>query len=51
MSPYKCVGNKLMHKKDGEWSLKQTCESKENCIKAMRLLYGIEGGMVPRSKK
>ncbi len=40
--PYKCIGNKLMHKKGGKWSLKQTCESHEKCLKAAGLLYAID---------
>lgn len=40
--PYKLVGNKIMHKKDGKWSIKQKCSSRENAIKALRLLYAIE---------
>jgi len=40
--PYRCDGNKLMHKKDGKWTLKQTTKSHANCVKAMGLLYAVE---------
>ena len=49
--PYKVVGKKVMHKKGGVWKVKQTCKSNANAKKAMRLLYGIEGGMTPRNRK
>lgn len=49
--PYKVVGNKVMHQKGGKWSVKQTCTSPANAKSAMRLLQGIEHGMVPRKKK
>jgi len=49
--PYKVIGNRVMHKKGGKWSTKQTCGSHEAANAAMRLLYGIEHGMKPRSKK
>ncbi len=42
MSPYKCEDNKLMHKKGGVWSVKQTCKNHEACVKAMGLMYAIE---------
>ncbi len=50
MSPYKCEGNKLMHKKDGKWSIKQVCTSHEKCVKAMGLLYGLESGDIKKSE-
>ncbi len=40
--PYKCNGNKLMHKKGGEWSVKQVCGSHAACLKAAGLLYAID---------
>jgi len=49
--PYKVVGNKVMHFKNGKWSVKQTCKSPANAKKAMNLLRGVEHGMVPRKKK
>jgi hypothetical protein len=49
--PYKIVGNKVMHQKDGKWSTKQTCQSHANAVKAVRLLRGVEHGMIPRRKK
>jgi len=49
--PYKISGKNILHKKGKSWTIKQRCSSVENAKKAMRLLYGIEGGMKPRSKK
>ncbi len=51
--PYRCDGNKLMHKKNGEWSVKQTCTSHANCLKAAGLLYALEANpdMKLKSKK
>jgi len=46
--PYKVVGNKVMHYKNGKWSVKQTASSHENAIKAVKLLHGIEHGMKSR---
>lgn len=53
MSPYDwkkvgdkfCVFNQDTKKKEG------CSKTKEECIAHMRLLYGIEGGMVPRDQK
>jgi len=47
--PYKVEGNKVLHFKDGKWKVKQTCESPAAAKRAMRLLYGIEHGMKPKS--
>jgi hypothetical protein len=44
--PYKIVGNKVMHKKGGRWSVKQTCKSHANAIKALGLLEGLEKGTI-----
>jgi hypothetical protein len=50
--PYKTVGNKVMHFKNGKWSVKQTCSSPANAKKAMSLLEGIEhGNLKPTGKK
>ncbi len=51
--PYRCENNKLMHKKDGEWSVKQTCKSHASCLKAAGLLYALENkpNMKIKSKK
>lgn len=46
--PYKIEGNKVMHFKNGKWSVKQTCSSAKNAKAAVRLLYGVEGGMKPK---
>ena len=40
--PYKIVGRKVMHKKAGRWSVKQTAKSKENAVKTVRLLRYLE---------
>ena len=49
--PYKIVGKKVYHKKGGKWSVKQTCKSVANAKKAIRLLRGIEHGMIPKARK
>jgi len=49
--PYKVIGKNLMHKKGGKWTVKQHCESHLSALSAMRLMQGIEHGMVPRSSK
>jgi hypothetical protein len=49
--PYKIVGNKVMHKKGDKWTVKQTCKSHENAVKAVRLLQGVEHGMKPRKRR
>ena len=49
--PYKRIGRKIYHKKNGKWSVKQTATSIENAKAAMRLLEGIEHGMKVRKKK
>jgi hypothetical protein len=42
--PYKRVGKKILHFKNGKWSVKQVATSVENAIKSMRLLEAIEHG-------
>jgi len=42
--PYKVIGNKVYHKKNGRWKVKQTCKSAANAKKAVNLLRGIEHG-------
>jgi len=49
--PYKRVGNKVMHKKGGKWSVKQTTSSEENAKSAIRLLNAVEHGLKPTGKK
>jgi len=49
--PYKRIGRKVMHKKGGKWKVKQTCKSEAAAKSAIRLLYGVEHGMVPRKKR
>jgi hypothetical protein len=45
--PYKVVRNKVMHQVGGKWSVKQTCSSHANAVKAVGLLhmkgYGSKG--------
>ena len=49
--PYKVVGNKVMHKKGGKWSTKQTCGSHEAAVDAMQLLQGIKHGWKPTGRR
>ena len=49
--PYKREGKKILHKKDGKWSVKQTAKSVESAKSAMRLLQGIEHGWEPTEKR
>jgi hypothetical protein len=50
--PYKRVGNVIYHKKDGDWSVKQTATSEANAIRALKLLEGIESGSItPKDMK
>lgn len=49
--PYKRVGNKIMHKKGGKWSVKQTAGSAEKAKSALRLLNAVEHGWKPTGKK
>lgn len=37
--PYKRQGNKVMHYKNGRWSVKQKCSSPSNAMAAIRLLH------------
>ena len=48
--PYKVMGKKVMHFKNGKWSVKQTCSSPANAKKAVNFLRGLEHGMVPKKK-
>lgn len=49
--PYKVEGNKVMHEKNGKWSVKQTCKNHEAAMSAMRLLQGIDHGWKPDKQK
>jgi hypothetical protein len=40
--PYKREGNKVLHFKDGKWSVKQVCKSAANAVATIRLLYAKE---------
>jgi hypothetical protein len=37
--PFKVIGNKVMHYKNGKWSIKQRCSSHANAVKAVGLLH------------
>ncbi|MFA5149165.1 MAG: hypothetical protein WC491_08595 [Candidatus Omnitrophota bacterium] len=45
--PYKVEGKKVLHEVNGRWTVKQTCESHEKALAAVRLLhmkgYGSKG--------
>jgi len=49
--PYKIEGNKVLHFKNGKWSVKQTCSSHGAAEAAMRLLQGVEHGWKPTGEK
>lgn len=49
--PYRRKGSKVLHKKGKRWTTKQVCKSDEAAKKAIKLLYGIERGLVPRQQK
>lgn len=49
--PYKIEGNKVLHLKNGKWSVKQTCSSHQNAMEAMRLLNALDHGYEPKKKK
>lgn len=48
--PYRRVGKKVMHKKNG-WTEKQTATSIPKAKRTMNLLRGIEHGWVPTGAK
>lgn len=48
--PYRREGTKILHYKNGKWSVKQTCKSVEAAKGAMRLLYGLESGDIKKSE-
>ena len=45
--PYKREGRKILHKKHGKWSVKQTAKSIKNAKSTIRLLQGLEHGWKP----
>lgn len=49
--PYKRKGKVVYHYKGGKWRVKQVCKSEAAAKAAIRLLYGVEHGMVPRKRK
>jgi len=49
--PYKKSGRRVLHKKSGKWTVKQTCSSPAAAKKAINLLRGIEHGLKPTGKK
>jgi len=48
--PYKIKGKKIYHLKGGKWSVKQTCSSHANAVKALGLLQGLESGSIKPSQ-
>ena len=48
--PYKVQGNKVLHEKNGKWSVKQTCKSPAAAKAAVRLLYAVEKGSLKHVK-
>lgn len=49
--PYRLSGKKIMHMKNGKWSLKQVAKSEKNAKAALRLLLAVEHGFKPTGKK
>lgn len=49
--PYRVIGDKIYSKSSGRWRLKQTAKNAANAKAALRLLYGIEGGMGLKKQK
>lgn len=49
--PYRRSGSKVLHKKGGHWTVKQTCASPAAAEKAIRLLRGLDHGMKLKKKK
>lgn len=49
--PYKIDGNKVLHYKDGKWTVKQNCKSHAAAVSALKLLQGVEHGWEPTGKK
>jgi len=47
--PYRISGNKILHLKNGKWSVKQTAKSRENAVKTLGLLRGLESGSIKPS--
>jgi len=48
--PYKIKNSTIYHKKGNKWSVKQTCSSHENAVKALGLLQGLEHGTIKHSQ-
>ncbi len=48
--PYRIRGSAVYHKKGDRWVKKQQCGSPEKAQAAMRLLQGVEHGMVVKNK-
>lgn len=49
--PYKRIGKTIYTKKTGRWKKKQISKTIASAKRALRLLRGIEHGMVPRKRK
>lgn len=48
--PYKRSRRKVYSKATGKWKLKQTCGSIAKAKRAMKLLQGLESGLIKRSQ-
>jgi len=48
--PYKLSGSRVLHKKGGKWTTKQTAKSPARAKRAINLLRGIEHGWKPTGK-
>jgi hypothetical protein len=46
--PYRRIGNIIERYKNKKWSLKQTCTSIEKAKKALKLLAGLESGLIKK---
>lgn len=49
--PYRRKGRTIYSKATGKWRKKQTCRSVAAAKRALKLLRGIEHGLVPRKRK
>lgn len=49
--PYKRIGKTIFVRRGEKWVKKLTAKTQEKAKKALKLLYGIEGGWKPTGKK
>jgi len=47
LMPYKIEGNKILHKVNNRWRVKQVASSPEKAMATVRLLQGVEHGWRP----